>query len=178
MTSRPKAHQLQAGAVYVYENVICNQSEESSSDDSFCLKLKIQCTQASFKKVPTPSHPVTNLVYRLIPHHTRNQCLRARLDTCADMNIMPAMIYRLVLEDQDLKKLAPSTMEIGTYTTDMLKIVGSFIFYFGPPRHQEVTESDILCCGKWWECLALMHNYTCAWIKTTNNKAWLLTPKG
>ena len=58
---RPKVHQLQAGTVYVHENAICCQSEESSSDDSFCLQLKVQCTQATLKKIPTPSHLITNL---------------------------------------------------------------------------------------------------------------------
>ena len=95
-TSRPKAHQLEAGAVYVCENTICCKSEESLSDDSFYLQLKVQHTQANFKKVPTPAHLIANLAYRLKLHHTRNQYLRARLDTCADVNIMPASVYRLV----------------------------------------------------------------------------------
>ena len=42
---------------------------------------------------------------------------------------MPASAYRLVFKDPELKKLVPSTMEIGTYTTDTVKIVGSCIFY-------------------------------------------------
>ena len=78
---RPKAHQLQAGPVYVLERAICDHSEGySSSDDSFCLQFKVQCTQTSLKKIPTPTHLITNLAYRLKPHHTRNQYLRARLD--------------------------------------------------------------------------------------------------
>ena len=145
-SSRPKAHQLQAGTVYVHENDICSQSEESSSDDSFCLQLKIWCTEAGFKKGPIPPHLITNLAYRLIPHHTRNQFLRARLDTCADVNIMPASVYRLVFKDPELKKFAPSAMEIGTYTTETVKIVGSWHILFDPPRHQEITGRDILCC--------------------------------
>ena len=126
---RPKAHQLQAGALYAHENAICHQSGESSSDDSFCLQLKVQCTPASLKKIPTPSHLITNLAYRLKPHHTRNKYLRERLDTCADVNITPTSVYRLVFKDQELKKLAPSTMEIGPYTTDTVKTVGSCVFY-------------------------------------------------
>ena len=125
----PKSYQLQAGAVYACENAICSQSEESSSDDLFCLQLKVHHTQASFKEIPTPSHLITNLAYRLRSHHTRNQYLRTRWDTCADVNIMPASVYRLVFKDPELKKLAPSTMDIGPYTTDTVKIVGSCIFY-------------------------------------------------
>ena len=119
---------MQAEAVNVHENAICSKSEESSSDDSFCLQIKVQCTQAHFKKVPTPSHLITNLAYRLNAYHTRYQYLRSRLDTYMDMNIIPTSVYRLVFKDPELKKLAPSTMEIGT-TTDTVKVIGSCIFF-------------------------------------------------
>ena len=70
---RPKAHLLQTGTVYVQEKAICSHSEDySSSDDSFCLQIQVQCTQASSRKIPTPTHLITNLAYRLQPHHTRN----------------------------------------------------------------------------------------------------------
>ena len=42
---------------------------------------------------------------------------------------MPASVYKLVFNDPDLKKLALSTLEIGTYTTDTVKIVGFCLFY-------------------------------------------------
>ena len=51
---KPKAHQLQAGALYAQDSAICNQSEASSSEDSFCLQLKVQCTQAGIKNIPPP----------------------------------------------------------------------------------------------------------------------------
>ena len=35
----------------------------------------------------------------------------------------------MVFNDPELKKLAPSTLEIDTYTTDTVKIVGSCLFY-------------------------------------------------
>ena len=99
---------------------------------------------------------ITNLAYKLKPHQTGNQYLRARLDTCADVNIMPAIVYKLVFNDPELKKLAPSTLEIGTYTTDTVQIVGPFLFYLVHPdtkKLQEVTfyvaqndGSDLLSC--------------------------------
>ena len=55
---------------------------------------------------------------------------------------MPASVYKLVFHDPDLKKLAPSKLEIGTYTTDTLKLVGSHTFYLVHPdtKHlQKVT---------------------------------------
>ena len=41
---RPKAHQLQAGAVYVKGSASYDHSdEESTTEDSFCLQVKIKC---------------------------------------------------------------------------------------------------------------------------------------
>ena len=89
----------------------------------------MKCTQANIQRNPRPTHLITNLAYRLKSHHTRNLYLRARLDTCVDVNIMPASVYRLVSQDSELKKLALSSLEVGTYTTDTVKIVGSYMFY-------------------------------------------------
>ena len=47
-----------------------------------------------------------------------------------------------MFQDPDCKKLAPSKLEIGTYTTDKLKLVGSCMFYLVHPDTkclQEVT---------------------------------------
>ena len=52
------------------------------------------------------------------PHHKRNLYQRARIHTCANVNIMPVSVYKLVFQDPDYKKLASSKLEIGTYTTD------------------------------------------------------------
>ena len=95
----------------------------------FCLQVKVKCTQANLQRIPRPTHLITNLAYRLKPHHTRNVYLRARLHTCADVNIMPTSIYRLVSQDPNMKKHAPSKLKIGTYTTDTVKLVGCCMFY-------------------------------------------------
>ena len=47
-SERPKAHQLQAGTVYAQEKAICRHSEDySSTDESLCLPIRSQHTQAS-----------------------------------------------------------------------------------------------------------------------------------
>ena len=134
---------LQVGAVYACGKSICSHSEDcSSSDKSFCLQVKIQQSQAECKKIPTPSYLITYLAYKLVPHQTRNQYLRGRLDTCTDVNIMPASVYKMMLNDPELKKLASSTLEIGTFTTNTVKIVGSCLFYLvhlDTKKLQEVT---------------------------------------
>ena len=62
-------------------------------------------------------------------HENRNLYLRARLDTCADVNIMPASVYKLVFHDPNLEKLTPNKLQIGTYTNDTVKIVGTCKLY-------------------------------------------------
>ena len=54
--------------------------------------------------------------------------LWAQLDTCADVNIMPASIYQLVFKDPEMKKIKLCKMQIHTYTADTVKIIGSCIF--------------------------------------------------
>ena len=136
---RPKVHQLQAGTVYVKESAVCGQSEEdSTSEDSFCLQVKIKCTQADSQKIPRPIHLITNLAFRLKPHHTRNLYLRARFDTCADVNLMPASVYKLVFQDPNMKNLAPSSLEIGTFipmTLSRLLVLVYSTLYIKIPRN-------------------------------------------
>ena len=58
------------------------------------------------------------------------------------MNIIPTSVYSLVFKDPELKKPAPSNMEIETYTTDTGKTVGSCKFYLlhlETKKIQEVT---------------------------------------
>ena len=58
---KPKAHLLQASVVYACDKSMCGHSEDfSSGDESFCLQVKIQCTQTECKKIPTTSHLITN----------------------------------------------------------------------------------------------------------------------
>ena len=53
---------------------------------------------------------------------------------------MSASVYKLVFQNLDLKKLAPSKLEIGTYTTDTVKLVGSFVFYLVHPDTRHLQE--------------------------------------
>ena len=138
---RPKAHQLQAGAVYAKGSASYDHlDEESTSEDSFCLQVKIKCSQDKEQKVPRPTHLITNLAYRLNPHHTRNRYLKARLDTCADLNLMPASMYQLVFNDAKMQKLALSELQVGIYTTDTVMIVGSCTIYRVHPDPKKLIE--------------------------------------
>ena len=83
---------------------------------------------------------MTNLVYHLKMHHRGNQYLHARLDTCTDVNLMPVAIYQLMFKDPNLQKLTPSTLEIETYTNDIVKIIGSCQFYLVHPENKKLIQ--------------------------------------
>ena len=114
--------------MYVQDSSNHSHSKESSADESFCLQLWVQSNHAEGKQIPNPVHLITNLAYHLKLHHTRNMYLWACLDTCADMNIMPASVYWLVFKDPEMRKIKPYKMQISMYTADTVKIIGSCTF--------------------------------------------------
>ena len=130
---KPKAQQLRVGALYTSHDAESSNCE-SESEDTFCLQMKIHRTCISHPEVPKLVYLMANLAYRLQEYHTRNQYLQARLDTCADVNLMPMAVYRLMFKDPQLQKLAPSNMEIETYTTEVVKIIGMCHFYLVHPE--------------------------------------------
>ena len=71
-----KAQQLHAGPIYVQDNSNHSHSEDSGSNESFCLQLQIQNNHAEGKQIPNPIHLITNLAYQLKLHHTRNMYLQ------------------------------------------------------------------------------------------------------
>ena len=98
---QPKAHQIQVDESY---NHLENYSlDVSSSKDSFCLQVRVRRQAKGTQKLPNATHLITNIAYRLKPHHTRNQYLRARIDTGTEVNLMPVSVYRLFHHNCDLK---------------------------------------------------------------------------
>ena len=83
---------------------------------------------------------LTNVAYRLKPHHTRNQYLRARIDTGTEVNLMPVSVYRLIHHNCNLKKLMPCNLKIGTYTTDTIRIIGTTTIYLIHPDSKKPTK--------------------------------------
>ena len=69
---KPTVHQLTAGTIHEHDS----NEEADSSDDSFCLQLKIQHAQAHHKTHKSTCL-ITNLAYRLKQHENRNLYLRA-----------------------------------------------------------------------------------------------------
>ena len=82
--------------------------------------MKIEKAQATHPQVPKPVYLMTNLAYYLQLHHKRNEYLWARLDICADVNLMPMAVYCLMFKDPGLRKLTPSSMEKETFTNNVV----------------------------------------------------------
>ena len=83
---------------------------------------------------------MTNLVYKLKPHK-KTHYFRARLDTCSDVNIMHVSVYHLIFKDADCMKFAPgSKLEIGTYTSDKIKVIRSCTLLMVHPDTQCLQE--------------------------------------
>ena len=90
---KPKAHQLMVGTA----SVIGDQADASysSSDDLFCVHLQAKPAKDNTKK-NKPQHLVTNIEYKLKPHRRRTKFLRAKIDTCSNVNLLPISIYKLM----------------------------------------------------------------------------------
>ena len=49
-----------------------------------------------------------------------------------------------MFKDPEVKKLVPSNLEIGTYATDTVKIVGSCMFYLAHPDTKKLIDVTFL----------------------------------
>ena len=135
---QPKAHQIQVDESCHYSH---NYSSDASlSEDSLCLQVKVQKQNKKTQKLPNTTHLLSNIAYRLKQHPTRNKYLRAWIDTGAEVNFMPVSVYRLIYQDQDLKKLTPCNLKIGTYTADTIRIIGTTIIYLIHPDSKQPTK--------------------------------------
>ena len=99
--------------------------------------MKVQKTQLTKLQLPKPVYLMTNLVYHLKIHHRGNQYLHARLDMCIDVNLMPVAVYQLIFKGPNLQKL---TLEIETYTKDIVKLIGSCQFYLVHPEYKKLIQ--------------------------------------
>ena len=53
---------------------------------------------------------------------------------------MPMAIYCLMFKDPGLRKLTPSSMEIETYTNNVVKIIGTCQFYLVHPESKQLMK--------------------------------------
>ena len=155
-------------AKYMHKTaIITSQSEEYSSDVSFCFQVQVQRNQAEGKQIPNPIHLITNLAYDLKLHHTRNMYLWAWLDTCADVNIMPVTLYQLVFKDLEMRRIKTCKMQISMYTADTVKIIGSCIFGIVHPDTKKLVPVTFYVANNEGRCITFMQDTSCTLLNPT-----------
>ena len=111
---------MKLGPMY-NKDAFSGQSCYSSEEDSLCLQLKMQSSNQAETKYLAPQHLVTNLESVLEPHKKRTKFLRARIDTCTNVNILPISVYKMLYKDPDCLMLAPSSKNgITAHTTEKI----------------------------------------------------------
>ena len=91
--------------------------------------------------VPVPKHLVTSLEFKVKPQKRKTQFLQARVDTCADVNLMPVSIYKKLFKDEDCTQIAPSNLQLVSYTNKKVKIIGSYNLYIIHPDTRGLEKS-------------------------------------
>ena len=90
--------------------------------------MKLQGKHAN-TSIPVPKHVFTNLEFRIKLHKRKTKFLQARVDTCADVNLIPVSIYKKLFKDEDCTQITPSNLQLGTYTNKKMKIIGTCNLY-------------------------------------------------
>ena len=136
----PKTHQLKIGTIHTQISLSSQSEVCSSKENSFCLQLQVQSNQAE-TKFTAPKYLITNLECKLKPHKKSTKFLRARIDTCTNVNLLPISVYQLIYKDHDCVKLAPcSKGGISTYTTEKINVLGSCDLFVVHPETKCLKE--------------------------------------
>ena len=105
------------------------------------MQLKVQSSSQAETKYVAPQHLVTNLEYVLEPHKKRSKFLRARIDTCTNVNIPPVSVYKVLYKDPDCDMFAPSSKDgISTYTAEKIQVLGSCDLFVVHPETRCLKE--------------------------------------
>ena len=97
---------------------------------------------------------IWNLKSRLDKNKTK--FLQARIDACADVNIMPVSICKYLFKDPDCAKIAPSDFtvkNIHQQEGQAFRILQPLSY---TSRYKMYHRSDILCSQQWRQYLDLM----------------------
>ena len=87
-----------------------------------------------------------NIPYRLQPYHKHNKYLCVQLDTCADVNLMPESVYKLVFNDPQTAKLVKNDIDLTVYTRHSVDLIGKCTFLHVKQRHKTTCKSRCLHC--------------------------------
>ena len=64
----------------------------------------------------TQKHLYANIPYQLKSYHKHIKYIHVQLNTCADGNLMPESVYKIVFNDVQTTKLAKNDIDLTVYT--------------------------------------------------------------
>ena len=147
-TRKPKAYQMICDRLSTHESSTPVHSSDSSfsEEEPFCLQMKVQDKKDN-ASVPATKHLVTNLEFKVKPYKRKTKFLRARVDTCADVNLMPVSTCKNLFKDEDCTQIAPSNLQLATYINKKVKIIGSCNLYIMHPDTRCLEETRFYVAG-------------------------------
>ena len=132
---KPKqAHQI---IVPDQSNDQYKSTDKSDDDDDDDFMIAFQLHAQPQKNVDsqnattsnTQKFLYTNILYRLQPYHKHNKYLCVHLDTCADVNLMPKSIYKLVFNDPHTSKVTMNGIDLAVYMRHSVDLIGKCVFF-------------------------------------------------
>ena len=106
-------------------------------------QIKVCARVNQVKEPQEPEPPVDKKIvmvtipYAETPNAEPKDCLRMRVDTCADINIMPLSVYQTIFDDVTKQKLLPTGIQVTTYNDSTLDLIGRCTLYLQHPNKSE-----------------------------------------
>ena len=118
----------------LYEHSTKQYKNTHKWDDDFMIAFQL-CAQPQknvYNQKVTAGYTqkclYANITYRLQPYH-KHKYTHVQLDTCADVNVMPESIYKLVFNDPHTSKLAKNDIDLTVYTRHSVDLIGKCTYY-------------------------------------------------
>ena len=118
-----------------------NEYEDNPAASYQASQIKV-CAKVNQVKEPHEPPVDKKIVMVTIPY-TRSQnqefkdCLRMRVDTCADINVMPLSVYQTIFNHPKKENLMPTGIQVTTYNDSTLNLLGRCTLY--PKTQDKIT---------------------------------------
>ena len=122
------------------QEVEMDEYEDNPAARYQASQIKV-CAKVNQVKEPQEP-PVDKKIVMVTVPYAKNQneeakdCLRMRVDTCADINIMPLSVYQTIFNDPRKEKLLPTGIQVTTYNDSTLDLIGRCTLYLQHPKTQ------------------------------------------
>ena len=129
-------HRIQS--LQVEQEAEMDKYEDNQTARYQASQIKV-CAKVNQVKEPREPPVDKKIVMVTIPYaktqdEAAKDCLRMRVDTCADINIMPLSVYQTIFEDPKKERLLPTGIQVTTYNDSTLDLIGRCPLYLQHPE--------------------------------------------